>query len=90
MRSSDQYDLLSGGTHQRDGDRNDNHHTTTTVEEDVDLDFFEHEHRHHVVSGAFSMADGYGDYARPPEVHMLGVMDGSKRHQGRGYSTLPI
>lgn len=90
VRSSDQYDLLSGGTHQRDGDRNGNHHTTTTVEEDVDLDFFEHEHRHHVVSGAFSMADGYGDYARPPEVHMLGVMDGSKRHQGRGYSTLPI
>ncbi|KAK0737133.1 hypothetical protein B0T21DRAFT_410593 [Apiosordaria backusii] len=58
---------------------------------DMDLEFFEHEHGHHY-SSAFSTHDGYGDYARTPEVHMLGVMDstgGSQRHQGQ-YSTLPI
>ncbi|KAK0666888.1 hypothetical protein QBC41DRAFT_304779 [Cercophora samala] len=88
-RSSDQYDLLFGGAAQ-EGGRNGGGDHNAAAAEDIDLEFFEHEHRHHVVSGAFSMADGYGDYARPPEVHMLGIMDGSRGHQGRGYSTLPI
>ncbi|KAK4201874.1 hypothetical protein QBC40DRAFT_47744 [Triangularia verruculosa] len=92
-RSSDQYALLFGA---HEGNRNSNANTNSNNngDDDMDAEFFEHEHRTQYLSGAFSVNDGYGDYARPPEVHMLGVMDGrrssSQRHQGKGYSTLPI
>ncbi|KAK4179013.1 hypothetical protein QBC36DRAFT_88261 [Triangularia setosa] len=86
--SEDHYDLLFGA---HEGNRNNSNNSNN--DEDMDLEFFEHEHRHHY-SFAFSTVDGYGDYARPPEVHMLGAMDssgsGGRGHQGRQYSTLPI